>query len=236
MNSKVREIRSKIKKSLDEGGVKTLLWRALRKSYDIILRPFMPRRQGQYNGVKVKKAKVLEETLDYDEVNSPNFEEQNIVALKDYIESEDDVLILGGGWEITTVHAHNALEEGSVTVIEGGRKQKQLLEQTLSLNEVEEVETIHGIVGDPKSIYGDTGGCPTLDINDFNPDVLQMDIEGSECSVLENMEIKPRVVIVESHGHQGCSSKEVKEKLESKGYMVSDYGPERDEESFRERC
>jgi hypothetical protein len=49
-------------------------------------------------------------------------------------------------------------------------------------------------------------------------DVLVLDCEGTEIEILEEMEIKPRAVIVETHGMNGATEEAVRERLDSAGY------------------
>jgi flavorubredoxin len=47
-----------------------------------------------------------------------------------------------------------------------------------------------------------------------------MDIEGSEKEVLKNLEIRPRVLIVESHGFKGSKTKRIRELVSQLGYNI----------------
>lgn len=93
---KIRSMIEKVTRAYRKGGIESILWRGLRKSYTLFLRPLMPRRNGVYNEIEVRKAKFLEETLGYDEINCKNFEDRNVKALKDKVKPDDEVLILGG--------------------------------------------------------------------------------------------------------------------------------------------
>jgi hypothetical protein len=51
-----------------------------------------------------------------------------------------------------------------------------------------------------------------------------MDCEGAEVEVLREMTIKPRIVLVETHGVFGAPTNLVASLLEKRGYVVSDRG------------
>jgi hypothetical protein len=82
----------------------------------------------------------------------------------------------------------------------------------------------HAVVGDAVGVYGDDAG-PILAVGQLPEcDVLEMDCEGAELGILRAMVIRPRAVLVETHGNVGGSSSEVAVSLGRLGYRVSDYG------------
>jgi len=88
-----------------------------------------------------------------------------------------------------------------VTVFEGGQIASEV-RQVAELNEVDYVVTVEeAIVGDPTTLYqGIADDAEFIDPADLPAcDVLEMDCEGSELGILEGMQIRPRVLIVELH-------------------------------------
>jgi hypothetical protein len=114
----------------------------------------------------------------------------------------DQVSIIGGGYGITTVHAARQVGGGGVvTVFEGGQIASEV-RQVAQWNEVDDVVTVEeAIVGDPTTLYqGMADDAEVIDPADLPAcDVLEMDCEGSELGILEGMQIRPRVLIVELH-------------------------------------
>ena len=85
------------------------------------------------------------------------------------------------------------------------------------------VKLRHAVIGDlsesSKKKYGDEKGAEHLTPLDLPLcDVLIMDIEGTETHVLEEMEITPRELVIESHGCLGSTTDQVKSLMESRGY------------------
>jgi len=114
----------------------------------------------------------------------------------------DHVCIVGGGRGTTAVHAARQVrDEGSVTVYEGG-KIASLVREVAQLNDVDDViEVFEVIVGEANTLYqGMANEAEVVDPADLPPfDVLEMDCEGSELGILERLNIRPRVIIVELH-------------------------------------
>jgi hypothetical protein len=52
-------------------------------------------------------------------------------------------------------------------------------------------------------------------------DVLEMDCEGAELDILRNMKVRPRVVLVETHGVFGAPTSAVKKALKEMEYDIT---------------
>ena len=88
-----------------------------------------------------------------------------------------------------------------VTVFEGGEIASEV-RQVARWNDVDDVVTVEeAIVGDPTTLYqGMADDAEVVHPADLPAcDVLEMDCEGSELGILEGMQIRPRVLIVELH-------------------------------------
>jgi len=155
----------------------------------------------------------------------------------------DHVCIIGGGHGVTTVHAARQVGGGGlVTVFEGGQIASHVRE-VAQLNEVDDVVTVEeAIVGDPTTLYqGMADDAEVIDPADLPAcDVLEMDCEGSELGILEGMQIRPRVLIVELHPtmYDAPNAAPV-ELIEEMGYEMNYWstqaGERMSEEEFRER-
>lgn len=97
--------------------------------------------------------------------------------------------------------------------------------ETLDLNahpeERRRVEIKQAIVGEESDIFGESTE------NRVNPkigetDVLILDCEGSEISILSNMKIEPRTIICENHPQFGASSSKIVDILEARNYKTTE--------------
>ncbi|MFC4552982.1 MULTISPECIES: FkbM family methyltransferase [Halorussus] len=179
-----------------------------------------------YNGVAVPTTDP-EEGRDY----FPEFEDGTSGALRRRVGRGDDVVVVGGGRGITTVVAARTTGfEGSVTTFEANGEMLTTLERTVRVNRVADRVTLeHAAVGpvseDSESVFGppdgdrrDPGAIPDCD-------VLELDCEGSELAVLDGLEVRPRVVVVETHEPLGVPADEVAEVLADLGYRVANRVP-----------
>lgn len=157
----------------------------------------------------------------------PRYEEALINCLKAHVRRGDRVLIVGSGEGVTaTIASQLAGPEASVTGFEGSAEQVATSRMTLSQNGASQAKIVHGIVGAPVGVYGDTERFGQIVDPAELPDcdVLEMDCEGSEIGILERMRIRPRVVIVETHGMNGAPTGRVMDVLAKLGYTVTDAG------------
>lgn len=182
--------------------------------YSATIEGYLPRKVTEVNGVRTRKHRLLRIS------NEPNYEEASVTALRKYCQSNDSILVLGGGWGVTTVWA--ARLGADVTVYEAAKERVRTIREAVELNEVEDSVSIrHGVVGESKRLLGDDAGAPTVDPADLpGCDVVEMDIEGAELTVLEAFSISPRVIIVETHANYGAPASEVKRSLSRMDYEI----------------
>ena len=57
-------------------------------------------------------------------------------------------------------------------------------------------------------------------------DVLVSDCEGAELGILEEIEIRPESIVVETHGIQGSPTDDVESVLKDRGYRIENREPE----------
>lgn len=191
--------------------------------YNSLVREYLPRKQKVLNGVVTKKAKLF----DIQTVNN-GYEGPLVRSIREFVRSSDTCLIIGGGWGVSSVVAARITED--VIVYEGSLDQVQYVEETLKLNDVEETVDVRlGLVSGGGQYYGErpadtvSPGCLPA------ADVLIMDCEGAEIDILEEMKMKPRTIIVESHGHLGAPTDKVVDLLEEQGYNILRIAPESEE-------
>jgi tRNA A58 N-methylase Trm61 len=119
------------------------------------------------------------------------------------VERGNQVVIVGGGWGLSTVTAARSVgKEGSVVRFKSSESAVRNVEETVHLNDVSERSVIrYAIVSHAYSLRGEKGKATIVSPEDLPEcDVLVLDCEGVEKEILEEMEIRPRVLIVETHG------------------------------------
>jgi hypothetical protein len=141
----------------------------------------------------------------------------------------DRVTVVGGGEGVTAVVAAQAVgETGSVVCFEGSGWGVRKVMATGIRNKVSRRLTVkHAVVGKAIDVYGDPGQLSTLVVAPAElpeSDVLELDCEGAEIVILRNMTIRPRVIVVETHGFYGAPTVVVKELLEELDYTVEEWG------------
>jgi hypothetical protein len=177
----------------------------------------------RYNGVAVKAGRLFNTMLSWREGHRPEFESGLISAISRHISPEDDVVIVGGGWGVTAVAAARQVgSSGSVTVFEGAQREVKRVKKTVTLNSVSDiVEVQHAVVGSKvhlKSAAGDPDRIPPNQLP--RCDVLELDCEGSEIGILQNLSLRPEYVFVETHGIYDSPTAEVKKTLEELDYEI----------------
>jgi len=206
---------------LAKGGIRFFLWKyeKLKKGFRFV-HAKLPKSKVRYNGVYVE-CPLFDPILPWR--GRPNYESGIITSMKEKVGECEDVVIVGGGHGVTAVTAAKQVgENGNVVVYEGSADKVERCEQTTRFNGVSDrVDVRHGVVGPSISVWGDEKGAPHLEPKELpDCDVLELDCEGAEIDILENMEISPEVVIVETHGIYGAPTDEVKGILETLSYKV----------------
>lgn len=204
----------------------SLYWRTLRK--------VVPRRPTQWAGVKshvdgkLFDALLLPDRFVYPR-DRPNYENALISGLSQKVRAGDKVTIIGGGFGITTVVASQLTgTSGSVHVYEGSSQQLALCKLVLSRNDTPgAIKIEHAIVGESVCVYGGHNEEYPVVVGRSiaDCDVLQMDCEGAELNILKTIKIRPRVIIVETHGFLGAPTSDVTSLLQDMGYHVQNLGP-----------
>lgn len=191
--------------------------------YDQYVAPLLPRRCADYNGVTVRSGRLFDSLVPWRRLDRPHYESGLVAGIHDYAEAGDDVVIVGGGWGATAVIAARLVgESGHVTVYEGSKTWVERSKNTIRTNGVEDLVTVvHGIVGPSVNLRSESGDAREITPTDLPEcQVLELDCEGAELQILKHMEIRPRTILVESHGMQGATSSAVSEQLENMSYSI----------------
>jgi len=200
-----------------------LLKRGVPFIYNRHIAPVLPRTNADYNGVRVRAARYFDSVLPWREKNKPQYESGLVSGLDEYVEEGDSVVIVGGGWGVTAVKAaQKAGGSGQVTVYEGSTEEINHVRETTQRNNVSDrVEVIHSVVGPKVSLRGEAGAASYVAPEDLPEcDVLELDCEGSEIDILKNLSIRPRVILIESHGMHGAPTSKVEDLLKELSYSV----------------
>lgn len=209
--------------ALRRGGPFALIKKGIPFIYNRHIAPFLPRVNAEYNGVDVNAGRWFDSFLPWRMKNKPNYESGIILGIEEYVEEGDSFVIVGGGWGVSAVKAAQKVgPSGQITVYEGSLKQVKNVNETVKINNVSDrVEIIHGIVGPNISLRGESRDATQFSSEELpNCDVLELDCEGSEISILENLNIRPRLIIVESHGMNDAPSSKIENLLGDLSYSV----------------
>lgn len=114
----------------------------------------------------------------------------------------DKVLAVGLGYGASLIPVVKMMSsKGFYRSIEASNTQISIAKKNILLNNINEqnYEIIHGFAGGKIfNSYGESNHL-NIDINDYDFDVLELDCEGSELSIIRSMDVRPRNIIVELH-------------------------------------
>jgi len=150
-----------------------------------------------------------------------------VEGLRGAVKEGDEVVVVGGGIGVTaTTAAICCGDAGSVLCFEAAAKGVRRVVATAERNRVQSrLQVEHAIVCQALHAYSDTGGCPVIAAAKLPAcDVLQLDCEGAELFILQDILIRPRVILVETHGLYGAPTASCEAILMEKGYRVRNLG------------
>jgi hypothetical protein len=158
------------------------------------------------------------------------YEADEIDAIREYVEPGDHVVVVGGGLGVTTTAAARAAgESGRVTVFEPSSTALKICQRTVEHNGIAgRVHIEQASIGAPQNscfTYSPQEDMRRVSYGEMpSADVYEMDCEGEELPIIRNMTIRPRVMLVETHGNHD----EVVAALESHGYRIDSLIDERE--------
>lgn len=199
----------------------------VRRVYNVLVRPHTPRKLAVFNGIAVRGVRLFDATDTF-----PNYERPLIAGIRSRVTPDDTVTVVGGGRGVSSVSAaHRTGPKGSVNTYEGSAERCELATETVDLNGVDDiVEVNHNIVGEAVSLANASKGATTLPPGELPAcDVLVLDCEGAEIGILEQLDQRPRVLIVETHAFLDSPEEDVRATLDELGYEVVDRGVEVEE-------
>lgn len=156
-----------------------------------------------------------------------NFEAGVYLSHLRVTKSDDKVLAVGLGSGSTLIPIVKLMEHsgrGFYRCIEASESQIEKAKKNIELNNIDssKYEIINAFAGNNSFDTWGMSSAKNIDVNDYEFDVLEMDCEGSELSIIQSLKRTPRNIIVELHPGQFMS--EFKEfdaflnLMEEKGY------------------
>lgn len=192
------------------------------------LRRFTPSelQQVTLNGVLVSvEVNAVDKYLPYYEPpypteDDPEYEHTEVESLRTYARKGDNVVIIGGGLGVTAVVASKVADE-KVTVFEQSQSTYRILKRTVELNDCTDNIDIELMAVGEIAGSNFTHKQPS-EVERMSPtelpyaDVYEMDCEGAETTILQKMNIRPPVLLIETHDNH----KEVYNILNDIGYDI----------------
>jgi len=157
--------------------------------------------------------------------DNPSYERAEVNAMRNYTNQGDNVVIVGAGLGITpTVAANSVGKDGQVIAYEASADRISRVRKTIQYNNVSDIVDIrHAIVGKAEDVRGDIGSAVTIPPKELPEcEFLELDCEGAEELILEEMTINPRVLSVETHETKGVSQSKVLKLLKRRGYKITE--------------
>jgi len=157
----------------------------------------------------------------------PTYEAALIGGLRETVVPGAQIVVVGAGIGVTVVSAARlAGPNGQVTCYEGSSDCLQKTQETLDRNSISGgVSLVQAIVAEDISVYSSATKSDVVPASDLPAcDVLQLDCEGAEVKILSELQIRPDVILVETHGIHGAPTAKVLMILENLGYQVEDCG------------
>ena len=196
------------------------------------VRPRLPGRPVVYAGlpaapeVKAGDRWVPEGWVPHDVADAPGYEATLVAELRRHVRPGDRVVVVGGGAGVTAAAAALAAgPDGRVRVFEGSATCARDVARTAALNGVgDRVAVEHAVVAGGSHVYDGHPGRPVAPADLPACDVLELDCEGAEVAILEGLAVRPRVLLVETHGVYGAPTDRVLALVERLGYDATDAG------------
>jgi hypothetical protein len=198
--------------------------------YSKTIRRFLPHVTSDFSGITVMAdqrwgERLLERLVGrkLDGTDNPEYETGLVEGIKACVRPGDRVVVIGGGLGVTAAWSvRQAGPSGSVVCFEGGANEVLAVRNTGRLNGLE-IDVRHAFVGNADNVRSSLAGASEIAIADLPEcDVLEMDCEGAELEIIRSMTIRPRDILVETHGQEGSSSADVRSALTAIGYAVED--------------
>jgi hypothetical protein len=129
----------------------------------------------------------------------PNFKQPTFNVIENSYQPGDDVIIVGGGYGASAIKsASKVCPEGNIICYEGDEKRADCIRETIRHNDLtDNIQVRSAIVG---TAYDGTQSSNIISSYNLPTcDILELDCEGSELNILQNIDTNPRLILVELH-------------------------------------
>ena len=140
-------------------------------------------------------------------VSNIEYEKSLIMAHDIVTRANDRVLVVGGGEGISGLYAAKIAFNGEVHIFEAGLESYQRILNTPEIMESRNLKIYHNLLGEDINTYGGSVDNAKVisPMGIFDYDVIELDCEGSEYSILDNLSYEPRNIICEFHPCTGIN-------------------------------
>lgn len=221
-------IRSRLLSKYRSEGMGGILESAPQFVYNQYIWPLLPDTAPVcYNQVQVDSRPIFDHLVSWNTPSrndDPEYEYALVKGIRSHVTSGDTVVIVGGGWGVSSVAAARKVgSTGKVVTYEGGAEYTAICKRTVEFNGVEDIVDVRNVVvGTANDIMGRSGTLEFLSVDELPAcDVLVLDCEGTEREILTEMEIRPETLIVETHGMYDAPTRKIETVLATLGYDVS---------------
>lgn len=214
------------------------MYNLIQKVYNRTIREYLPNKSRILANVDVHDTPLLDLTA-----NNPLYKIGLILSIYDYISDGDYVEVVGFGRGVTSTHIFWA----GASSVKGYEAASNMIEKGIdtvdrNYGTLHELDVMHAVVGDPIDVYGDFSTADIISPSELSDaDVLVLDCEGAELSILSNLGTYPKTIICESHPVKGASAEKIIEILsEQYDITIRSHKPARDAKSVvigtKKRC
>lgn len=229
------KLSKKLLNKFQKDGLIPLLYAGIRYVYINTIRPNLScQRYYEIRGITVYSSTICEKRLDgvfgIDRSWPQNHKKPNCDFIRKYADKGDTVVIIGGGYGISSVVAATTVgQTGTVSIYEAAEKLIDELLNTLSVNEVaKQTNVYHAAVGNVVDLKSSTGEAEKVQPVDLpSCDVIEMDCEGSEIDIIPKLSTSINTIIVETHPSKGVPTTTVEGALEDQGWEIVESASDR---------
>lgn len=198
----------------------------IRNVYDETIRETLPKKYRVLAGVAVYDGPILDVTS-----TKSYYKEGLLDAITEHVDEGDEVELVGFGRGVSTVYALDA-GAAKVTAHEAAIEMIRIGKHTIDVNRTGDgdVEVRHSIVGEGIDIYGDGERAEQIPPSELSSaDVLILDCEGAERSILSDLGEWPETIICETHPEKGVPTEDTIAEIDS-DYQIAtrEYEPNND--------
>jgi len=145
------------------------------------------------------------------------YESATRALMREYLNPEDSLLVVGGGTGITAITASPHVSH--VTAIEADAVVRDRFKHHIAINDVDNVEVSLGWVGDADHTDRPDG----VDVFELEGHTaMEIDVEGNGIPVIEQIPDTVRKVFYESHPTMGVFTVDAIERLRDAGFDIID--------------